>query len=164
MKKIPLTVSTLLCAATFSYAEILEIYPQIAGEITFIAKINQSIKKGETIVNFDDRQIQMAINKATAMVNLKKILLEDATKILNENTTLFESTVAAKRDVDMAQLEFDKAKALYDIEVANLEFYKLEKEKYAIKSPFNGIVKDIPNHLNATNINQPKVLLMLESK
>jgi hypothetical protein len=64
----------------------------------------------------------------------------------------------------VAQLEYDKAKSLYDIEVANLEYYKLEKEKYTIKAPFNGVVKDVPNHLNVTNLNQPKVLLVIESK
>jgi len=164
MKKIPLIVGTFLCSVTFSYGEILEIYPQIAGEITSIAKINQTVKKGDTIVKFDERQIQMSIDKATAIVTFKKILLDDASKILNENKTLFESTVAAKRDVDLAQLEYDKAKALYEIEVSNLEYYKLEKEKYTIKAPFNGVIKDIPNHLNVTNLNQPKVLLVIESK
>ncbi|MDX9744564.1 MAG: hypothetical protein RBT59_12155 [Arcobacteraceae bacterium] len=164
MKKIPLIVGTFLCSVTFSYGEILEIYPQIAGEITSIAKINQTVKKGDTIVKFDERQIQMSIDKATVIVTFKKILLDDASKILNENKTLFESTVAAKRDVDLAQLEYDKAKALYEIEVSNLEYYKLEKEKYTIKAPFNGVIKDIPNHLNVTNLNQPKVLLVLESK
>jgi multidrug efflux pump subunit AcrA (membrane-fusion protein) len=164
MKKIPLIVGTLLWSATFSYGERLEIYPQIAGEITSIATVNQTVKKGDTLVKFDERQIQMSIEKATAIVTLKKVLLDDAEKILGENKTLFESTVAAKRDVDMAQLEYDKAKALYEIEVANLEYYKLEKEKYTIKAPFNGVVKDIPHHLNVTNLNQPKVLLVIESK
>lgn len=164
MKNIPLIVGTFLCSVTFSYGEILEIYPQIAGEITSIAKINQTVKRGDTIVMFDERQIQMSIDKATSIVTLKKVLLDDVTKILSENKTLFESTVAAKRDVDLAQLEYDKAKALYEIEVANLEYYKLEKEKYTIKAPFNGVVKDVPNHLNATNLNQPKVLLVIESK
>jgi|GEM_PF-370678 len=164
MKKISLIVGTLLWSVTFSYGERLEIYPQIAGEITAIATINQTVKKGDTLVKFDERQIQMSIEKATAIVTLKKVLLDDAEKILGENKTLFESTVAAKRDVDMAQLEYDKAKALYEIEVANLEYYKLEKEKYTIKAPFNGVVKDVPNYLNVTNLNQPKVLLVIESK
>lgn len=164
MKKIPLVLGALLWSVTLSYGERLEIYPQIAGEITAIATINQTVKKGDTIVKFDERQIQMSIDKATAIVNLKKVLLDDAEKILSENKILFESTVAAKRDVDMAQFEYDKAKALYEIEVANLEYYKLEKEKYTIKAPFNGVVKDVPNHLNVTNLNQPKVLLVIESK
>jgi multidrug resistance efflux pump len=164
MKKIPLIVSTLVCAVTFSYGEILEIYPQIAGEITSQAKQNQSFKKGDVLVSFDARQIEIKIAQYESVVTLKKTLLDDALKILNENTTLYESTVAAKRDVDMAQLEYDKAKSLYDIEVANLEFYKLEKEKYTIKAPFAGVVKDVPNHLNVTNLNQPKVLLVIESK
>jgi multidrug efflux pump subunit AcrA (membrane-fusion protein) len=164
MKKIPLILGTLLWSVTLSYGERLEIYPQIAGEITAIATINQTVKKGDILVKFDERQIQMSIEKATAIVTLKKVLLDDAEKILGENKTLFESTVAAKRDVDMAQLEYDKAKALYEIEVANLEYYKLEKEKYTIKAPFNGVVKDVPNYLNVTNLNQPKVLLVIESK
>lgn len=164
MKKISLIVGTLLWSVTLSYGERLEIYPQIAGEITAIATVNQTVKKGDTLVKFDERQIQMSIEKATAIVTLKKVLLDDAEKILGENKTLFESTVAAKRDVDMAQLEYDKAKALYEIEVSNLEYYKLEKEKYTIKAPFNGVIKDIPNHLNVTNLNQPKVLLVIESK
>ena len=164
MKKIPLIVASVVCATTFSFGEVIEIYPQIAGEIVSQAKQNQSFKKGDILVSFDARQIEIKIDQYKGIVALKKTLLDDALKILNENTTLYESTVAAKRDVDVAQLEYDKAKSLYDIEVANLEYYKLEKEKYTIKAPFNGVVKDVPNHLNVTNLNQPKVLLVIESK
>lgn len=164
MKKIPFIVASVVCATTFSFGEVLEIYPQIAGEIVSQAKQNQSFKKGDILVSFDARQIETKIDQYKGIVALKKTLLDDALKILNENTTLYESTVAAKRDVDVAQLEYDKAKSLYDIEVANLEYYKLEKEKYTIKAPFNGVVKDVPNHLNVTNLNQPKVLLVIESK
>ena len=149
---------------TFSCAEVLEIYPQIAGEITSQAKQNQIFKKGDILVSFDDRQIRTKIAMHEGVVSLKKTLLDDAQKILNENTTLYESTVAAKRDVEVARLEFDKAKAIYQTEIANLEYLKLEKEKYTIKAPFDGIVKNVPNRLNVANINQPKVLLVIESK
>lgn len=163
MKKIP---SILLFGSilTFSCAEVLEIYPQIAGEITSQAKQNQIFKKGDILVSFDDRQIRTKIAMHEGVVSLKKTLLDDAQKILNENTTLYESTVAAKRDVEVARLEFDKAKAIYQTEIANLEYLKLEKEKYTIKAPFDGIVKNVPNRLNVANINQPKVLLVIESK
>ncbi len=164
MRNISSILAILGCTLSLSYGEIIEIYPQISGEITSQTKQNQSFKKGEVLVSFDARQIDTKIVQYEGIVRLKKTLLDDANKILNENVTLYESTVASKRDVDMAQLEYDKAKSFYDIEVANLEYYKLEKEKYKILAPFNGIVKDIPNHLNVTNINQPKVLMVIESK
>lgn len=163
MKKIPL-ILLFGSILTFSCAEVLEIYPQIAGEITSQAKQNQIFKKGDILVSFDDRQIRTKIAMHEGVVSLKKTLLDDAQKILNENTTLYESTVAAKRDVEVARLEFDKAKAIYQTEIANLEYLKLEKEKYTIKAPFDGIVKNVPNRLNVANINQPKVLLVIESK
>ena len=164
MKKIQSILLSISSILTFSCAEVLEIYPQISGEITSQAKHGQTFKKGDILVSFDDRQIQTKLAQHEGIVSLKKTLLDDAQKILNENTTLYQSTVAAKRDVEVAQLEFDKAKAIYQTEVATLEYLKLEKEKYTIKAPFDGIVKNVPNRLNATNINQPKILLLVESR
>ncbi len=164
MKKLSLIVATLVTTFTYSFGDTIDIYPQISGEIASQLKQNQTFKKGDTLVLFDQRQIDTKIVQYEGIVALKKTLLDDAQKILNENITLYESTVAAQRDVDLAKLEYDKAKSAYDIEVANLAYYKLEKEKYTIKAPFSGVVKDVPNHQNATNINQPKILLVIESR
>ena len=162
MKKNKFILAGLIFAATYGYS--LDVYSQVSGQIVSIVKVGESIKKDDILVKLDDRQIQAKVNELQAIVNLKKVILDDKNKILKEDKELFASTVASQRDIDLATLEASKALYEYESKKSELDFYKLEKEKYTIKAPFNCIAKDIPNRLNAVNIYQPKVILQISEK
>lgn len=157
MKKNNLILASLLLGAVCLNG--MDIYSQVSAQILKVAKVGENVKKDGILVKLDDRQIDVKIEELEAILNLKKTILEDKNKILKEDKELFASTVASQRDIDLSTLEASKAQFEYESTKASLEFYKLEKEKYTIKAPFDCIVKDVAHKANITNIYQPKVIL-----
>lgn len=164
MKKIAPILVSILSISSYTLANTIDIYPEVSAKILSISQSNQSIKKGDVLVKFDSRQIDARIDEQRAIVNLKKVILDDALKTLDEDKTLYESTVAPQRELDLAKIEVAKVQNEYNSEVAKLHYLELEKEKYTIHSPFNGIVKKIKNPRNSTNIYNVKSLMNIESK
>jgi multidrug resistance efflux pump len=162
MKKNRFIIAGLILGAVSLSA--MDIYAQVSAGIISVAKVGGSVNKNDILVKLDDRQIQVKIDELEAVVKLKKTIFDDKTKILKEDKELFSSTVASQRDVDLSTLEATKSQFEYESKKAELEFYKLEKEKYTIRAPFNCTVKEVAHRTNTTNIYQPKVILEITPK
>jgi multidrug efflux pump subunit AcrA (membrane-fusion protein) len=163
MKKITiiLLLTSLLSAI---YASTIEIYPQVSANILKIHNVGATIKKGDTLVKLDDSQIKNKISQMQAMVNYKRLLLDDALKVLNEENELYENTVSKKQTLDLAKLEVKKAQFNYKAQVAQLNYYKNEQQKYIIKAPWDCIILQIINPRDTTNIYNGNALLKIKSK
>lgn len=154
----------ILVLVPFVLAQGYDIYPEISANIIKIKQPGDRFKKGDTLVQFDARQIEAKISKARAELANAKIIFDDKKLLLDQDTELYDSTVIAKRNYDDSKLIFDLAETKYNQQKANLAYLLLEKEKYTIKSPMNGIVKGVPHPRNVTNINAPKILMIINKK
>lgn len=159
-------LNNILLATTLGFSSLfaLDIYPEVSGQITYLKQVGDSIKKGDALVQIDNKQISATLSKEKAKLDYLQIILEDKKLIETQNQELYESTVLPKRDLDLIVLERQIAEAKYNEQKAIVEYYELEKKKYTIVSPINGSILDIPNRRNVTNINQPQILMKLENK
>ena len=156
-----LLVSTLLYS-TSSIAKNMDIYAQVSSNITYIAKINSNVKKGNALIKLNDKQIQYKIQAQEAKVNLKKLFYDDANKNYLEDKDLFDKTVISQRDLDVSMLKNFKTKYEYDEQLALLNQYKEKQKLFTIIAPFNCKIVSIPNKINATNINNAKILMKIK--
>lgn len=154
----------LLTFFSLGYLSGYDIYPQVSAKITSIKTLGENFTKGTPLVTFDDRQINATIKKEKATLSYLKAFLDDKETIYLQDQELYDNTVLPKKDLDLSTLAYKKAKAKYDEQLAVVEYYTLELEKYSIKAPFDGVVKEITDPRNTTNTNAPKPLLKIEAK
>jgi len=163
MKKMTITL-LLTSLLSITYASTLAIYPQVSANILKIHNVSIAVKKGDILVKLDDSQVKNKISRMQALVNYKKLLLDDALRILDEENELYENTVSKKQTLDLAKLEAKKAQFNYEAQLAQLNYYKNEQQKYIIKAPWDCSISKIIDPRNATNIYNSKALLEIKSK
>lgn len=140
----------------------LEIYPQVSSAIITIKAIGTQVKKSEVIVQLDDRQAQLELRHLKVLQSIKQQAFDDKKLALNQTQELYNRLVKSHRDLEIAQLAFDAAKRELEAHKLKVKIAQIELEKYTIASPISGVVKDLPNQRNATNINAPKMLIIIE--
>ena len=163
MKKVNLVLLLLIATFSVGFASSMEIYAEVSSKIISMKPAGSIVKKGDILVNLDDVQLKSQINQMNALVKYQKLILDDAVKILDESTELYDSTVAPKRELDLAKIDEQKARYNYEVQVAKLQFYKQEQKKYTIKAPFDCKVKSIVSPRNTTNIYNSKPLMEIEN-
>ncbi|PJB69814.1 MAG: efflux RND transporter periplasmic adaptor subunit [Alphaproteobacteria bacterium CG_4_9_14_3_um_filter_47_13] len=105
----------------------VEIYPSVAEEVTDVFfKARQEVKKGDVLVQLDDREEVLT-------VRLAEVRLKDAQSLLNR----YEQAV---KEGGVPQSEVDAARASFEGAQVALEQAKLALEERRIKAPFDGIV------------------------
>lgn len=156
--KLLMFIALLLALPTLS----LEIYPQVSSAIIAIKAVGTQVKKSEVIVRLDDRQAQLELQHLKVLQSIKQQALNDKKLELEQTQELYNRLVSSHRDLEIAQLAFDATKRELEAHNLKIKIAKIELEKYTIASPIYGVVKDIPNPRNTTNINAPKVLMIIE--
>jgi len=164
MKKIILTSAFLIASTSSIYAAQMNIYAQVSANINYIKSAGSSINKGDVLVRLDSKQAQAKLNEVMSLSNYKKVILDDAKKVLDDYTLLYDSTVASKRELDLAELNERKARYAYEEQESKVRYYKEELKKYIIRAPFKGTITKLVNQRNVTNIKSPKSLMEISSK
>lgn len=107
------------------------IYPSVAEEVTSVFfEAQQQVKKGDVLVQLDDREEVLA-------VKLAEVQLKDAQSLLDRYELAVKEGGVPESEVDAARTDFEAAQVA-------LEQAKLALEERQIKAPFDGIV-GIPN-------------------
>ena len=140
----------------------IEIYPQVSSTIVEIKPVNTQVKPGDIVVKLDDQQAQLELEYLQVMQSIKQQTFDDKQLQLLQTQELYERMVSSDRDVEIATLEFNAAKRELDAHNLKIKIAKLELDKFQIKSPISGVVKSLPNPRNTTNINSPRVLMIIE--
>lgn len=105
----------------------IQIYPAVADEVTAINfKAQQSVKKGDILIQLDDREEVLAVQRA-------EVEMKDAKSLLDR----YEK---AGKQGAVPESEVDSAKATYEGAQFALETAKLELEQRKIIAPFDGVV------------------------
>ena len=161
MKKYILSLMLGFYCSLFVYA--YEIYPEVSAKIIHIAKVGSTIKAGELLVHFDDRQIKAKLARAQAGLNILGENALDLKLELEQTRELYERLVRAKRDVELAEIAYKKAKYEKIAQEMLIKVLTLELEKYQLRAPFDAKIIETPNLRNRANHHHPKLLMRLEA-
>ena len=145
------------------YAKTMDIYTQVSANIISMAKVDQNIKKNDILIKLDDKQISFKIQEQRANVNLAKLFLDDAKKYYDQDVKLYDQTLISQRELDLSKIKYLEKKYIYQSKLATLNVLNEQKKLYTIKSPFNGVVKEIVNNINATNKYNPIIIMKIKS-
>lgn len=153
-----LALSMLLSGATLA----LDIYPQVSSTIVEMKSIGDHVNKGDVVVKLDNRQAKFKLQHLQTIQQIKQQAFDDAQLDLTQTQELYDRMVASHRDLDIAKMARDAQKRELDAHNLLIKIQAIELEKYQIKAPTSGVVKQTPNLRNTTNIAAPKILLVIE--
>jgi len=110
-----------------------KIFPLVGGRVESVEVAGtKSVAAGELLFTLDARPFQYHVDQAAAALELARIRLRDATKLV-------EKKAAARATLDLYSAELAQAQAVYDSAVYNLENTR-------IVAPANGVVSIVVLH------------------
>lgn len=116
----------------------------VAGQVEKVfVKTGQKVKKGQKLLEIDDRKWQAELKMATAKMRLSELAMQDARLELDQALDLFDRTVTSKRTLDAAQLAFDQAQQRFYAAEGKVEMVKSRQKYFHIVAPRKGKVKRI---------------------
>ncbi len=140
----------------------LEIYPLVSGKITMIKPVGSSVKQGDLLVQIDNTQAKLELDYLKALQKTYQQNFDDKQLDLQQTQELYDRLVSSHRDLEIAQLIFDKSRRELEAHNIKIKISEIELNKYQIYAPIYGTIKATPNLRNAANTNAPKVLIILE--
>jgi multidrug resistance efflux pump len=112
------------------YQHVIQIVPRVTGRVIDVAVIaNAPVNKGDVLFRIDPEPFQYEVDRLTADLRLKKIMLEDA-------KALTGAKVAAEIKRDRAQAEHDQA-------LARLDSANLDLRETIVYAPADGVVTNV---------------------
>ncbi len=140
----------------------MQIYAEVSAKINHIAQVGLVVNKTGVLIELDSSQAQLKLSVTKNILKVKKQLLEDKQREYQEIKTLFDSLVRSRKELELAQIDFNQAQYEYDAQNDRVQIAQLELKKYQITAPFKSKVLSVPNLRNTTNHFQPKVLMVIE--
>lgn len=134
--------------ATIKSRHSATLQPQVSGKLTqILARSGDQVKVGQPIMTID-AEPQLATVQAQKSTELQKKALFDYNTIqLSRQRKLFDAGVTSRDTLDQAEQAFSNSKADYESAVALRKTQEEQLAYYTIRSPYNGVVGDIPVHV-----------------
>jgi len=127
-----------------------EIYPAVSDEVLEVNfQAQDRVKKGQILVQLDDREEKLELMQAQVRLKDAKRLLDRYKKAVQEGA--------------ISQTERDAAQAAYDSALVSIDQAKLAIEERSIKAPFDGIV-GIPNVDPGDRVNTGTMITGLDDR
>jgi len=121
------------------------INPQVEGQITRIfVKSGDHVVAGTPLLQIDPLKQEATVNSQEASRAAQEANLRYAKVSLDRAKKLFDAGVISKQELDNAQTGYDAALAQVKSLDEQVNQQKVELHYYAVKSPMDGIVGDIP--------------------
>ncbi len=122
--------------------------PQVNGVLVSIrAKSGDHVKSGQVVMEIDPRQQDATVESQRATERQKKALFDYNTLEVDRQKKLFEAGVTSRDAYDQAQQAYQNAKADYESAVQSSKTQEQLLGYYTIRSPYDGVVGDIPVHV-----------------
>jgi multidrug efflux system membrane fusion protein len=131
----------------------------VSGTVAEVrAAPGQRAKRGALLLRLDERRLQAELAGAEADVKRLKLAMEEAQREFERATELYDRTVIARRDLDLAEIEAAMAQAQFARAEATVTRIRVDLEDSRIRAPFDGIVsavhvtpgEAVSNELSAT--------------
>ena len=104
-----------------------DIYPAVSDEVTAVLfHAQQQVKKGDVLVQLDDREEKLA-------VRLAEVAMKDAQSLLGRYEKVISKGAVSESEMDSAQAAYDSARVA-------LDKAKLDLEDRQVIAPFDGVV------------------------
>jgi RND family efflux transporter MFP subunit len=122
--------------------------PQVNGVLIAIhAKSGDHVKSGQALMEIDPRQQDATVEAQRATERQKKALFDYNTLEVDRQKKLFDAGVTSRDAYDQAQQAYQNAKADYESAVQSSKTQEQLLGYYTIRSPYDGVVGDIPVHV-----------------
>lgn len=128
-------------AATLQWLQRVELGTPVSGVVNEVAvRPGQRVKQGALLLRLDPRAQQAAVRRAEAEAAGLKVRLDEAERELARTQELYDRTLLAEHDLQVAQIEFSTSQALYQGAQAELVQARLALEYTTLRAPFDAVV------------------------
>lgn len=161
------TVIALDFDATTGWANRIKIGSQVSGVITVVnVTAGQQVKKDDLLMQLDQRLFKAQYNNTRAQVISEKETLDEAKRELERSLDLYEQTILAEHELQMAKNAHKKAQADYKKSIAENTHARINLEYSSINAPFDAVIlKVLRNKGESINarIETPLMMIIAEA-
>lgn len=112
------------------YQKVIQIVPRVTGRVVEVPlEANVAVKQGDVLFRIDPEPFQYEVNRLTADLRLKKIVLDDAKGLVGAQAA--------------AEIKLDRAQAAYDQTRAQLGNANVNLRETTVYAPGNGVVTNL---------------------
>ncbi len=130
--------------AKLSSTDIAEVSSKLSGRIeNILVKENQSVEKGELLLNIDGKEVSAAILTQQENMKAQKKDVEFAKSSHERNRVLFKSGGLAREKLDKTAVTLAAKKAILGATKQNIIGLKVQQSYLNIVAPFDGTVGTI---------------------
>lgn len=134
--------------ATIKSRRSASLQPQVDGRLTQInVRSGDHVKAGQVMMLVDPLHQQASVDSQLATERQKKAVLDYNTSQFGRQKKLFDAGIISRDLFEQAQQAYDNSKADYESALASRKTQEEQLAYYTIRSPFDGIVGDIPVHV-----------------
>jgi multidrug efflux system membrane fusion protein len=127
-----------------TWSQRVELGTLVSGVITRVhVRPGQSVKRGETLVELDDRGFAGQVQRWRAEYRHAKGLLDEAEREDERAAELYDRTVLSDFERNQALLALDAARARLALANARLVDARLDLERSRINAPFDGVILQV---------------------
>lgn len=117
----------------------VDIRPQVTGKLLeFKVQEGQYVKKGELLFTIDPRPYEASLALAEATLKKDKATLEYSKKRRERNADLVQKEFIAQLTFEQITSDVDVNEAQTEIDLANVELAKINRDYAYVKSPIDG--------------------------
>jgi RND family efflux transporter MFP subunit len=122
--------------------------PQVDGNLTqILVKSGDHVKAGQLLMTVDPLRQQALVDSQRATENQKKALYDYNVLQVERQRKLFAAGIVSRDALDQAEQSFQNTKADWDAAIASRKSLEEQLAYYRIKTPFDGIIGDVPVHV-----------------
>ncbi|MBW1684611.1 MAG: HlyD family secretion protein [Deltaproteobacteria bacterium] len=112
------------------YQKVIQIVPRVTGRVVEVPlQANAAVKQGDVLFRIDPEPFQYEVDRITADLRLKKIVLDDAKGLVGAQAA--------------AEIKLDRAQAAYDQTRAQLGNANVNLRETTVYAPGNGVVTNL---------------------
>lgn len=131
-------------AATIDWLKPAELGTTVSGVIAEVkVRKGQRVSKGEVLVRLDDRELKARLDSARAAYIESTALYEEALREEERSLELYDRTLLSDHELKVAQIDRTRAEAVKAQAAARQKLTEIELERTVLKSPFEGLIKDV---------------------
>jgi len=135
----------------------IELQSQISGDYRRLVnpatnhpfKLGDAVRNGQNIIRLSDKEYENNIK-----IKSQQLSLDISQREYEKQQSLYKKGGVTLRDLKNAEVSFINAQYAYDNA-------KIQTDKFLIKSPFDGVIVDLPYYTPDTRIVQGKVMAKL---
>lgn len=134
--------------ATIKSRHSATISPQVSGVLTqILVHSGDRVKAGQALMTIDSRQQQATVASLLATERQDKALYDYNTTELARQQKLFDAGIISRQAFQQQQQAYESSKASYEAAVEARKTQQQLLDYYTVRSPYAGIVGDIPVHV-----------------